>query len=188
MRYAREHKAAVREKIVATAAAAFRERGIDGIGVADVMRRAGLTHGGFYSHFDSKEALVRAAVAEGFRQGRLRAGRDAGKTLEQLVRSYLSRDHRDQPGTGCPAAAFVGEIARRPGKTRDAFALPIDRMVGLVEGMLPGRASASRRRTARGIAALLVGTLQLARAARDAEAADGFLQAGIAAALALAKK
>ncbi|HEY8965443.1 MAG TPA: TetR/AcrR family transcriptional regulator, partial [Candidatus Methylacidiphilales bacterium] len=128
MRYEKGHKEETRKKIVGVAAEAFREKGLDGVGVADVMARAGLTHGGFYSHFGSKEELIGEVLDTIFDGGRLRKQRDEGHGLEAMIRSYLRTEHRDHPERGCAAAAFVGEIGRRPAATREAFAARMERM------------------------------------------------------------
>ncbi|SDU03636.1 transcriptional regulator, TetR family [Verrucomicrobium sp. GAS474] len=184
MRYDKGHKEETRKKIVEVASAAFRREGIDGIGVADVMKRAGLTHGGFYSHFKSKEELVKEAVASAFSQSRLRKGREEGKSVEELIRSYLRPEHRDRLDGGCAMAALVGDFARRPKANREDFATRIGRMIGLIEEVLPSALSpAARKKKATGIVATLVGALQLARTETDPKASDAILEAGIDAAL-----
>src|SRR5262245_15338757 len=117
MRYSAEHTAGTRRRIVEGAAAALRRRGLAGVGVADLMREAGLTHGGFYSHFPSKDALVAEAVG--------RAGKQSVKSLQKvidragrrsawtdIVATYLSADHRDRPNRGCALASLGPELAR----------------------------------------------------------------------------
>ena len=125
-RYDKEHKEATRRRIIETAGRRFKQDGIDGSGIATLMGDAGLTNGAFYAHFDSKDDLVATVVGEELgRQaaafGELPPGR-AG--LEEFVRWYLSRDHRDHRDTGCPSAALLDEIGRctrrRSGPTRRA--------------------------------------------------------------------
>ncbi len=99
-----------RERIVATAARLFRERGIAGVSVADVSAAAGLTHGGFYKQFESKEALVTEAIAYAFAEQASRLEADPA-----LLDGYLTVDHRDAPGVGCPTAGFAGDVARAAG-------------------------------------------------------------------------
>jgi TetR/AcrR family transcriptional repressor of nem operon len=98
-----------RDQIVDAAARLFREHGIDGVSVPDLMATAGLTHGGFYRHFDSKEALVALATARMVDEHTERAADEA-----ELVQRYLTGDHREDPGHGCPVAALAGEVARTP--------------------------------------------------------------------------
>ena len=188
MRYEKGHKEETRQRIVLTASEAFREKGIDGVSVADVMARVGLTHGGFYSHFASKDALVEEVLDTCFREGRLRRQRDEGKNLEELIRSYLRAEHRDNAARGCPAASFVGEMSRRPDSARKAFGRRLERMTELVAGALPSGTPAARKKRAAGIVATLIGALQMARVAPDSASADAALDSGIDAAMALARR
>jgi TetR/AcrR family transcriptional repressor of nem operon len=102
-----------RERIVATAARLFRERGIAGVSVADVSAAAGLTHGGFYKQFESKDALVDEAIAYAFAEQAERVGADFER--DAFLTTYLSKEHRDEPGAGCPSAGFAGDVAREAG-------------------------------------------------------------------------
>jgi TetR/AcrR family transcriptional repressor of nem operon len=105
-----------RDRIVATAAGLFRERGVAGVSIADVSAAAGLTHGGFYKQFESKEALVTEAIAHAFAEQADRLGADSGDDARQaFLDTYLSAGHRDEPGTGCPSAGFAGDVARAAG-------------------------------------------------------------------------
>src|SRR5215475_11765162 len=111
------HKQQTHTRVVETAARAFRTQGVNGVGVAEVMRQAGLTHGGFYSHFESKDALVAAACEEGFQESSsplLAAMQEAapGTAVATYVRGYLSRSHRDHPETGCVIATLGQDIVR----------------------------------------------------------------------------
>src|SRR5947207_890533 len=132
MRYSKGHKQATRQRIVEAAGRRFKQDGIDGTGVATVMADAGLTNGAFYAHFKSKEDLVANVLADQLRTQRQsfdaepadRAGLDA------FVRSYLSPEHRDQCADGCPSAALLDEIARRPAATREVFG---DELMGAVD-------------------------------------------------------
>lgn len=126
MPYSKAHKAQTRARILAEAAHAFRAEGIEGVGIPAVMGRAGLTHGGFYAHFPTKDALVAAACAEGFAEAAERLLRGAAATqpedaLRAIIIGYLSRKHRDDPATGCMIPALAAEIARAPQETRAAF-------------------------------------------------------------------
>ena len=123
MRYGKDQKQATRQRILEAAGRRFKQDGIDGAGVAAVMSDAGLTNGAFYAHFASKEDLVANVLADQLRAQRQsldsqpadRAG------LEAFIRSYLSPQHRDQCADGCPSAALLDEIARRPAATRQVF-------------------------------------------------------------------
>src|SRR5947199_8648882 len=114
MKVTREQAAANREKIIEVASILLPKHGFDGIGVADTMKAAGLTHGGFYGHFSSKEDLIAEACARAFSRSHERWSKMVGRTpddpLSSIVRSYLSRRHRDDPGTGCTLAALGPDI------------------------------------------------------------------------------
>jgi AcrR family transcriptional regulator len=134
------------------------------------MADAGLTHGGFYSHFRSKEELVREAVSEAFTGTNTNlagAARTGTGGLEAVVRTYLSAAHRDQPDRGCAAAALVSEIARHPDPTRRVFSGKIDELIEMIATQLPSSDPDARRRCATGIFAVMMGALQLARTAPD---------------------
>jgi len=187
MRYEKGHKEATRNRIVETAAARFRRDGIDAVGVADLMGEAGLTHGGFYSHFSSKEELVRAAVEMSAERGRAKFRKRVAEVgLEGWIRHYLRPAHRDHPERGCMVAALGSELARHPAGTRSIFARNGTVLAELIN-QLPGNIPTARRRqVAVGVFAAMVGALQLARLTRDETASAEILEAGIAAALALA--
>jgi TetR/AcrR family transcriptional regulator, transcriptional repressor for nem operon len=123
-----------RRAVVRTAGRLFRERGIDGVSVADIMAEAGLTHGGFYKQFESKDALVLEAIAEAFAEQaetlrRYQDQPDQPAARSAFMASYLSPEHRDDPGPGCPSAGFGGDLAREEHDTpaREAYAKGIDR-------------------------------------------------------------
>src|SRR4051794_9952877 len=122
MRYSKGHKQATRERIVKAAGRRFKKDGIDSAGVATIMSDAGLTNGAFYGHFRSKEDLVAKVLADQLRAQResFDGPGDRG-ALESLIRAYLSPEHRDQRATGCPSAALLDEIVRRPSATKRAF-------------------------------------------------------------------
>jgi TetR/AcrR family transcriptional repressor of nem operon len=127
MRFEKGHKQATRQRIVETAAAKFRKDGVEAVGIAGLMAEAGLTHGGFYAHFDSKEELVREAISAALDATRARMDRAALKHeagLEGIIRSYLRASHRDTPEQGCAIASLSSEIARHEYPTRAAFSAP----------------------------------------------------------------
>ncbi|MDE1882637.1 MAG: TetR/AcrR family transcriptional regulator [Rhodospirillales bacterium] len=185
MRFAKGHKEETRRHIVQAAAARFRTDGVEGTGIATLMEDAGLTHGGFYAHFSSKEALVRAALEEGFAEN---AEKRAGhKDLEELVRSYLRPGHRDTPGKGCIAAALIEEVARGGTETRAVFTKQLRAATARIATLLPAEWDTAQRQARAGaIFALLLGTLQMARAAQDEAWSDALLKHGAEAALRLA--
>ena len=193
MRYDKNHKADTHKRVVEAAARRFRKDGIEATGVVDLMADDGLTHGGFYAHFSSKEMLVKEALAAASTSSRERLARQIEKTraeggdpLETFVRNYLTVAHRDRPDRGCSVATLGSEIARHPRKTRDAFTEGLTKTLGLIESALP--ASAKRRKQkASAIFSTLIGALQLSRAVGDTEISQGVLDAGIAAALTLAR-
>ena len=158
---------ATHERIVDVASRALRHKGFAGVGVADVMRRAGLTHGGFYAHFDSREALLAEAIA--------RAGRDSGAAIERrievararghsalraLVEGYLSDAHLSGTETGCVVAALSSEFARQSAPLRAPGAKRVDNLIAVVSRALPDGAPEEHALV---IASTLVGSLQLAR-------------------------
>ncbi|RVU12600.1 TetR/AcrR family transcriptional regulator [Methylobacterium oryzihabitans] len=177
MRITKQQKQANRERIVAAASRLFRERGFDGVGVADLMASAGLTHGGFYNHFRSKDALIAEACAQGFGEVAARyAGRDAITAIE----GYLSRAHRDARGQGCPLAALSGDAAREPDGARTAFASGIEDLVRLLAVGMPSAPDddPGDRAAAFAVLAQAVGAVILSRACPDtSRLADEILDA-----------
>src|SRR3954471_18028525 len=151
MRYSKEHKAETHARIVKKASVRLRERGAHGIGVADLMKEAGLTHGGFYAHFASRDALVVEAFDYAMDRALTRwrqQGPDLAPSerLEAIVSAYLSPQHRDNPGHGCALPALAAEIAREGPKTRRAFAARLDDMIGMLAELFPGPPAAARTR------------------------------------------
>jgi TetR/AcrR family transcriptional repressor of nem operon len=192
MRYGKGHKAETRERVVKAALRRFRKDGIEGTGLAGLMADAGLTHGGFYAHFSSKDELVREALAASLAATRQRwarllaAARERGESgLEAIVHDYLRPAHRDNAEAGCSVATLAPEIARRDAKSRDALSAAVEDIVATIAAELP--AGQRPRGTSTAIFGLLVGTLQIARITRDPAASDAVLRAGREAALALAR-
>jgi TetR/AcrR family transcriptional regulator, transcriptional repressor for nem operon len=189
MRYAADHNEQTRERILETASRLFRENGIEAVGLAKIMSEADLTVGTFYTHFESKEALLREALLHSLKEqnAQLEQALRAGD-IELAVRAYLSPKHRDAPGTGCPTAALVSEVGRHPRATRQSFADNAESSLDMVAACLSKR---RRKKASRADAAafygLLVGTLQIARATPDRAESTAILEAGIRAALRLAK-
>jgi TetR/AcrR family transcriptional regulator, transcriptional repressor for nem operon len=178
MRVSRERADAHRQKILDVAGTLFRERGFDGIGVADIMRQAGLTHGGFYGHFASKDDLAAetCALIAGKPGWAERLAGSSRPTLRGVVRGYLSRRHRDDPGSGCLFAAVGSDIAHQPGSIRRAFTDGLRSTVAALQQLLEGR-SAAKRQKALATMAGLVGALMLSRAVDDPKLSDEILEA-----------
>src|SRR5277367_4825816 len=171
MRVSREQAAANRERIIDAAASLFRVKGFGGIGVADIMKAADLTHGGFYGHFASKDDLV----AEASRRSMARAAgnwarivADApDKPYAALLAHYLSASHRDEPGEGCAFAALATDAGRGGSAVRKAFAEGLQPLLDILANALPGFSKAARRRKAVAAMAALVGALALSRAVEE---------------------
>jgi TetR/AcrR family transcriptional regulator, transcriptional repressor for nem operon len=181
-RYGANHKLKTRRRIIAAAGRRLKRDGIDGSGVATLMGDAGLTNGAFYAHFDSKEALVATTVADQLREQREMYG---AQSLEEIVRGYLSSQHRDDIEGGCPSAALLDEIARSSDAVKQAYT---DGQVAIIDDVAARVAPddpGSGRVQALGVFALMVGTLQVSRALADKRLADDVLEQGIQNALAL---
>lgn len=178
MRYSTDHKERSRERILQEASILLRQRGVDGVGLAEIMRQAGLTHGGFYAHFPSRDALVAEALSAALDHtvGRLRdlaAAAPPDKRLAKVVRAYLSRAHRDDPGDGCVFAALGGDIGRLPMETRQRLNLHHERLVALIAEGLAGLGRPPERAPV--ILATMIGSLTMARLMPDAEAGQRLL-------------
>lgn len=187
VRYEKGHKEVTRDHILKVASRRFRQDGIDSVGLASLMAEAGLTHGGFYNHFASKEDLVAAAVRRAMEERLAGLKARANADIEWIVRSYLDPRHRDAPAKGCAIASLGGEVARRPETTRQVLGGGIEALIAEIAARLPeGVAQAEREKRAFAILSLMLGTLQLARLATDAEQSARILNGGIAAALELA--
>ncbi|TAI61289.1 TetR/AcrR family transcriptional regulator [Bradyrhizobium sp. Leo170] len=189
MRFEKGHKLATRRHIVDVASKCMRRDGISSTGIAGIMGEAGLTKGAFSPHFESKDALVREALARalGDQQRCLDEDQLKGLDLEGAIRRYLNRAHLEAPAEGCPSATLLPEIARQPENTRQDYEKALGSYVATLASLLPGADSASKHRRARAIFGLMVGSLQFARAVPDAAEAQQILDGGIEAALHLAR-
>jgi TetR/AcrR family transcriptional repressor of nem operon len=179
VRYPRGHKEKTREQIVETAARAFREEGVSGVGIGEVMGRAGLTHGGFYAHFPSKDALVGAACSRAADQAweqmnELVASAPPGAGLATFIRGYVSRRHRDDPGSGCLMPALGGEMPRHGPEVRAAFTAQIRRVLANLQSLLPDTPDREDRAVA--LATGMAGAVMLARAVDDPALSDRILK------------
>jgi TetR/AcrR family transcriptional regulator, transcriptional repressor for nem operon len=155
-----------RARIVEAASVLFRERGYDGVGVADLMAAAGLTHGGFYKHFRSKADLMAEAAAEGLSRS---AANTADINLAEFVNQYLSRQHRDALGEGCTMAALCGDAARQPESIKAVFAAGIERQLAILEDNKEEDENVKReaRATMINTIAHVVGAMVLSRSCPD---------------------
>jgi TetR/AcrR family transcriptional regulator, transcriptional repressor for nem operon len=183
MRYSKEHKQETHERIVKRAAVRLREKGAHGIGVADLMKEAGLTHGGFYAHFDSREALVIEAIAHIMdkstkRWRELAEQMPPERRLASIVDSYLSAAHRDDPGHGCAVPTLGAEIARESPKTRKAFAAKLEQMIDALASVIPDVSPKAARKQAIAILGTMMGTVVMSRIAGSGEFSDEILTAG----------
>ena len=171
MGYSRAEKEKTHKRIVKIAAKRFREEGLARVAIAELMKEAGLTVGGFYKHFDSRDDLVAEAVGSAFgtwkRQADAAASGGPPLTYVKLIDDYLNEAHRDDPGTGCAYSALAAELSRSDKKTRALASEQIRNDLRLITGLLPGK----NRRAARTRAILtfsaLVGAMSLARAVSD---------------------
>jgi TetR/AcrR family transcriptional repressor of nem operon len=172
MPYSKQHKQETRERILRKAARALREAGLHGHGaiISELMAQAGLTHGGFYAHFPSKDALVAAACARGMAESGEQlfaraASESRGAGLRRVIRSYLGRRHRDTPATGCVLPALAADVARAPHEVRAAFTAGLQEYLDRLDDLMPVADEAVRRD----------GALLLARAVDNAELSDRIL-------------
>jgi TetR/AcrR family transcriptional regulator, transcriptional repressor for nem operon len=181
MKVSREQAAENRERIVQVASKLFRERGFDGIGVADLMKAAGLTHGGFYGHFASKEDLATEACGraldKSLQKWSAEIERAPGEAFSKIVNSYLSEAHRDGPGTGCLVAALGSDIGRQAPPIRRVVTEGVHAFIGRLMRIVPGKSKPARRRKALSDFAAMVGAVTIARAVDDPELSRDVLEA-----------
>lgn len=181
MRVSREKAAEHRERIIEAAGALFRAKGFDGIGVADIMKAADLTHGGFYGHFSSKDDLVaqssKRSMARAAENWSKIAATDPTEPFAALLKHYLSPQHRDEPGKGCAFAALGNDAARSGKVVRKAFAEGLEALVEILTEAIPGKSRAIRRRKALTAMGALVGALTLSRAVAGTDLSNEMLNA-----------
>jgi TetR/AcrR family transcriptional repressor of nem operon len=175
MKVSREQVQQNRQRILDAAARLFRERGVDGVSVAEIMKAAGLTHGGFYGHFDSKAALVRKALLQK-RSPAWRKRADTG-SVSDYADAYLSTQHRDDPGNGCPVAGLSSEAARAAPEVRATLTVTISREIEHLAAASTGATAAQRRRAAIANYSAMVGAVVLSRIAGDKELSEEILAA-----------
>lgn len=173
--------AATREKILAAAARAIRRHGPAQVGVLEIMREAGLTHGGFYAHFTSKDDLIAAAVAAMFAEGRERfaariGSRSGPDALRHWIESYVSAEHRDNPGGGCALAALMSDLPRLDATARAAFDEGVRGIAGRLARHLPPLPGDAAQALASSLMAEMAGAVALSRAVADPQLSDTILK------------
>lgn len=170
MRVSRQQVEENKRTILEAAGRLFRERGFEAVTVTDVMKSAGLTHGGFYGYFKSKDDLIARTLAE------LQGGNEARPAdLAAIVERYLSPEHRDDFGHGCPVAALASEVIRQPGGARREMTAGLKRQFERLAGVAPGLTEEQRRRAAIGNWSAMVGALILARMTDDPDLSNEVL-------------
>jgi len=180
MRISKEQAAENRGRVIEAASTLFRERGFDGVAVADLMRAAGFTHGGFYNHFPTKEALAAEALTSAFDE--MAAVRTKAADMAEMLAGYLSRAARRAPGKTCPAAALAGDAARQPPPVRAAFAEGVEGMIESFAAQIDGPDARTRSIA---LLARMVGGLMLSRGVPDDNPlAEEILQATLSGCLA----
>ena len=193
MRYSKEHKQETHDRIVRKASVRMREKGAHGIGVADLMKEAGLTHGGFYAHFKSKDALLYETLAEIFarskrRFARLLEGLPPKHALATYIDYYVAESHRDDPASGCPITALNSDMPRQSKKVRALFENGVKLLVGTLAERMTAAGIADAEKLAPSILAAMAGAVALSRTISDRHLSDELLassRAGIKARLGL---
>ncbi|MEP7041906.1 MAG: TetR/AcrR family transcriptional regulator [Dokdonella sp.] len=180
MRYDAEHKQNTHKKLLKAAADAIRAEGPHRVGVAGVMAKAGLTHGGFYAHFASKDELVSAAIGQMFEESHARAmremlDRDPAEGLRAYIRFYLSRAHRDAKDVGCPVASLISDLPRLETAARERFAEGARQLTLILAEQLRKLGHADADAQADSLLAELVGALSMARAETDPKRSDAII-------------
>lgn len=180
MRYSAQHKAKTHERVLKKAAEQMRRRGVQGTGIAGLMGKAGLTHGGFYAHFPDKNALIAEAMGPMLEEGvaaDIAAAEAApeGQKIQAIVNMYLSPQHRDCP-QACPVAGLAGEMARQSKSVRKAYMRAIEHRLKLIARFFPGVSERERRDRARLMMSGMAGTLMIARVITNRKRSDQFLE------------
>src|ERR1700736_5109483 len=181
MRKSKQEAAETRRRIVKAAAAKFRQNGIGGTGLSDLMADASLTHGGFYRHFDSKDQIVAEACTAAVESlvERLAAAssrKSPQRGLKTIVENYLSAAHRDEPADGCPLAALGSEMARADERTRAAATQAFLKLVGVIASQFGKTPPDVARRRALVAAATMIGALTISRIVTDSDLSAGILR------------
>ena len=171
MRVSRDQMQANRLRILDSASRLFREKGFEAVSVAEVMKAAGLTHGGFYGHFESKDDLIAQSIAHIFT-----AQKGGQGELAAYLNAYLSPEHRDSVGEGCPTAALVADIRRQTPAARLAMTEGFRSQIDRIANVVPGTDAEDARRRAVGTWAAMVGAVVLARAIGDPALSEEILE------------
>ena len=181
MKVSKQKMAEHREQIIAAAAKQFREKGFDGVSVADLMKEAGLTHGGFYGHFSSKEELValasQSAIRETAQKWKKVMEESPDDPFEAFAQYYLSNRHQAHPETGCLMAALGSDLARQPRSVKEAVMEERNTVLDLFARFAPGRTKAERKKQAISFFAQLVGAMIMARSLPDRARSEEILKA-----------
>jgi TetR/AcrR family transcriptional regulator, transcriptional repressor for nem operon len=174
MGYSKRDKAETHARIVRVAARRFRELGLEGIGVADVMKEAGVTVGGFYKHFNSRDELVVEALATAFQD--LDRWEEHTDTLTKLLENYLSEEHRDGPGTGCALGALLGDMSRASRSAKTVYTARLKRTLAYSTGLFPRNGNSDRRARAILTISAMLGAINLSRAVSDSNLSREILE------------
>ncbi|MCK1290898.1 TetR/AcrR family transcriptional regulator [Bradyrhizobium sp. 30] len=183
MRYGDNHRRRTHRRIVENASYGLRQKGAKGLSVIDLMKLAGLTHGGFYNHFESREALVGEAIAFAMDQTterwkKLTNDKANGERFETLIVDYLSPRHRDNPKHGCALPTLAVDVARSSSSEQQALASKLEKMIDVFAELLPDEPPRQARQIATGAIATMVGSIVLSRAVGAGRLSDGILVAG----------
>ncbi|MBI1330670.1 MAG: TetR family transcriptional regulator [Alphaproteobacteria bacterium] len=181
MRYAENHKDETRKTILKVAARELREKGPDRLGVAEVMAAAGLTHGGFYAHFKSKDAFLAEALRTVFAQSRAKfakavEGMPAEHALATFIDFYVSPSHRDNPGRGCPIVALNSDLPRQSKAFREAFEAGVNGLTGVITKWMEDAGVENACNLAPSIISAMSGAVSLSRAISDRTLSDNLLE------------
>ena len=174
MGYSKSDKAETHARIVSVAAKRFRELGLEGIGVADVMKEAGVTVGGFYKHFESRDELVVEALAAAFLD--LDRWEEHTDTPTKALKNYLSEEHRDAPGTGCALGALLGDMSRASRSAKAVYTARLKRTLAYLAGLAPSSGNPDRRARAILTISAMLGAINLSRAVSDPKLSQEILQ------------
>src|SRR3984957_18285479 len=174
MGYSKSDKAETHARILNVAAKRFRELGLEGIGVADVMKEAGVTVGGFYKHFDSRDELVVEALATAFQD--LDRWEESTETLTNALNSYLTEEHRDTPGAGCALGALLGDMSRASRSAKAVYTARLKRTLAYSTGLVPPNGNSDRRARAILTISAMLGAINLSRAVSDPNLSREILQ------------
>jgi len=180
MRYTREHKAQTRQRILREASRRVRAQGIGRLSIDDLMLRLGLTHGGFYAHFASKEALVTESCAQEYTPQEIEllggsAEPGAQESIADFIAGYLSPQHRDTPDMGCYLAALAGEIAHASSEARSSFTAALERYVERLARRMPGQTPQARTDATLALLTGMSGAVAASRAVADEELSNHIL-------------